>query len=94
MVVHVDDFKLAGPATSIKEGWQLIRKGIRMDDPTNFGLYLGCYPKEFELKLKGATKGKARGMSYNMQAYLENTVKKYQTLAGPGFNSSPRQHPS
>ena len=42
LVVYVDDFKLSGPATTIKEGWQLIRKGIRMDDPVNFGLYLGC----------------------------------------------------
>ena len=56
-----------------------------MDDPTAFGLYLGCYHEEFEKKLTGAVNGKARGMSYNMQAYLENTVKKYQTLAGPDF---------
>ena len=64
-----------------------------MDDPTSFGLYLGCYHEEFEMKLKGAVKGKARGMSYNMQAYLESTVKKYQALAGPGFQLKPASTP-
>ena len=43
LVTYVDDFKLSGPATMIKEGWHLICKGIRTDDPTHFGLYLGCY---------------------------------------------------
>ena len=38
------------------------------------------------MALDGAVKGKVRGMSYNMQAYLENTVAKYQTLAGQVSN--------
>ena len=28
LVVYVDDFKLAGPAKTIKKGWDLIRRGI------------------------------------------------------------------
>ena len=42
LVVYVDDFKLAGPIGNIPKGWALIRKGIKMDDPTDVGLYLGC----------------------------------------------------
>jgi len=64
-----------------------------MDDPVNFGLYLGCYHEEFEMALDGAAKGKVRGMSYNMQAYLENTVAKYQTLSGPCFQLKPAATP-
>ena len=37
-----DDFKLAGPTKSLSEGWQLIRKKVRMEEPTPLGKYLGC----------------------------------------------------
>ena len=51
MTVYVDDFKLAGPAVNLAEGWRLIRgdatiertgKGLVMDEPTPLGQYLGC----------------------------------------------------
>ena len=40
LVVYVDDFKLAGPTKSLPEGWQLIRKKVRMEEPTPLGNYL------------------------------------------------------
>ena len=42
LLVYVDDFKMAGPRKNIKAGWDLIRREIRLDDPTPVGKYLGC----------------------------------------------------
>ena len=42
LVVYVDDFKLAGPKGNLGPGWDLIRKGVRTEDPTPAGKYLGC----------------------------------------------------
>jgi hypothetical protein len=33
LVVYVDDFKLAGPAKNLAEGWTRLRKGLDLDDP-------------------------------------------------------------
>ena len=41
-IVYVDEFKLAGPAANITEGWRLIRKGIISGEPEPIGRYLGC----------------------------------------------------
>ena len=42
LVVYVDDFKLAGPKDSIKEGWKTISSVIDMDPPEDIGRYFGC----------------------------------------------------
>jgi hypothetical protein len=42
LVVYVDDFKMSGPSANMEEGWRLIRRNIRMDDPTLLDKYLGC----------------------------------------------------
>ena len=39
LLVYVDDFKMAGDKNSLKAGWALIRKEIRMDDPTPTGKF-------------------------------------------------------
>jgi hypothetical protein len=45
LVVYVDDFKMAGPKAAMAEGWRLIRRNIRMDNPTPLDKYLGCEHK-------------------------------------------------
>jgi serine/threonine protein kinase len=55
-VVYVDDFKLAGPTKSLSEGWQLIRKKVRMEEPTPLGKYLGCGHTVFTTTLDLTTK--------------------------------------
>ena len=40
LIVHVDDFKLAGPKRNLKEGWTLTRKGIITGEPEPIGRYL------------------------------------------------------
>jgi hypothetical protein len=42
LVVYVDDFKMAGPTKNLSQGWSLIRKGVKTDDPQPLGKYLGC----------------------------------------------------
>ena len=42
LVVYVDDFKLAGPKGNLTQGWKLIRQGVRTEEPTPAGKYLGC----------------------------------------------------
>ena len=42
LTVYVDDFKLAGPTASLKEGWDLISSQMDVGVPGGLGLYLGC----------------------------------------------------
>ena len=42
LVLYVDDFKMAGPPEGLKEAWGLIRLKIKVEDPTPYGLFLGC----------------------------------------------------
>ncbi len=39
---YVDDFKMSGTKTNLQKGWQLIKQGINIDDPTPLKRYLGC----------------------------------------------------
>ena len=42
LIVYVDDFKFAGPAANMAEGWKLIRTGIIIGEPEPIGRYCGC----------------------------------------------------
>jgi len=48
LVVYVDDFKMSGPEGNLREGWQLIRSHLTLEDPTPSGKYLGCEHRVFE----------------------------------------------
>ena len=41
LVVHVDDFKLAGPEANMAEGWRLLRLHLSIEAATPVGMYLG-----------------------------------------------------
>ena len=41
-IVYVDDFKMAGPTSSMDKGWELIRKGISTGNTEPVNRYLGC----------------------------------------------------
>ena len=51
LTVYVDDFKMSGPASTMREGWRLIREGIRTEDPTPAGKYLGCDHVQYAMTL-------------------------------------------
>ena len=75
LVVYVDDFKLAGPEGSLAKGWELVRQsGLKIEDPTPPGFFLGCLHEGFEAEVNGR---KVRGFKYNMESYLRDTVVKY-----------------
>ena len=50
LIVYVDDFKLTGSKPILSTVWGLIRKGLRIGDPTPVGLYLGCHHRVTEEK--------------------------------------------
>ena len=80
LTIYVDDFKLAGPKKNLAEGWQLIRgnaseeggKGLRMEDPTPLGHYLGC--KHVQGKVTLPNGNVANTVSYDMEDFLDSCV--------------------
>jgi len=42
LVVYVDDLKMAGPETSMKQGWAVLRSKLDLEPETDLGLYLEC----------------------------------------------------
>ena len=81
LVVYVDDFKLSGPSKNLKEGWELIRRSIRTDEPHSPGLFLGCKHNVFEKTLPECGT-KVRGMGYDMEDFLRSCVDRYRELTG------------
>ena len=81
LVVYVDDFKLAGPKAAIKRGWELIRKGIKTDDPSPMGMYLGCRHDVSE-RILPDTGARVRCIEYNMEDFLRSCVERYKELTG------------
>ena len=81
LVVYVDDFKFSGPADKIAEGWELIRRHIKTDEPHPVDQFLGCKHVAFERKLPdtGVT---VRGMEYDMESFLISCVERYKELTG------------
>ena len=79
LVVYVDDFKMAGPAGSLSEGWKLIRQGLTMEEPEKLGVFLGCNHVRQEVKLAdGRT---AVQMRYEMESFMRSCVELYKELA-------------
>ena len=79
LVVYVDDFKLAGPKRNLKQGWELLQKGLIIEPPTPVGVYLGCGHEVGTITVNGKT---ARTMTYNMEDFLKSCVERYVELAG------------
>lgn len=49
LMVYVDDFKMSGPTKNLPKGWENVRKaGLDIEDPTKFGLFLGCAHERFK----------------------------------------------
>ena len=50
------------------------KSGLKIEDPTGAGLFLGCVHERIEKEVNGRV---LRGFSYNMESYLRDTVLKY-----------------
>ena len=101
--MYVDDVKLAGPSQNLKRGWELLGSELRLEPPTPLGLYLGCNITKGESELHDKTK--VRTVTYDMESYLEMTVKKYIDVTGvtpdklrkvttPSLPEETKHHPS
>ena len=55
-----------------------------MEDPTPFGLCVGCHHETFECEMRGTPDGKAREVVYNCEALLKKCVERYLELAPLG----------
>ena len=52
LVVYVDDFKMAGPSSNLKKGWELIGSVLDMDTAEALGRYFGCeHFEELDVRL-------------------------------------------
>ena len=83
LVVYVDDFKMAGPKKGLCEAWRRIRLKIKVEDPTPFGLFLGCRHEIGEVRL-GTNGPKVRTMTYNVESYLQKSLDLYISLLPQG----------
>ena len=81
LVVYVDDFKLAGPEKHMAECWHAIRSGIKTDDPSPVGKYLGCDHK-VSTQMDPSTGHEYRIMEYDMSDFMRSCVDRYVELAG------------
>ena len=77
LVVYVEDFKMAGPPQGIREAWRRIR--LKVEDPTPFGLILGCRHEMGEAKL-GPNGPTVRTMTYNVESHLQDSITSYMSL--------------
>lgn len=77
-MVCVDVFQLAGPDRHLEEGFDFNKKsGLVIGDAKAPGLFLGCIRERFKMDVDGRN---FRGFHYNMESYLDDTVKRYRDL--------------
>ena len=81
LIVYVDDFKLAGPSEHMESTWDLIGKGLTIEQPRAANLFLDCNHEQETVALPYGMV--ATKVTYNMQEYLEPTAQRYYDLAGP-----------
>ena len=103
LVIYVDDLKMAGPTANLPKGWNMLRKELRLEEETPLGLYLGCRISKGEAVLHDKTK--VQTVTYDMETYLEMTVKKYcdvteydsakfKTVPSPSPAEETKNHPA
>ena len=78
--MYVDDVKLAGPSQNLKYCWELLGNELRLEPPTPLDLYLGRIITKGENELHDKTK--IRTVIYDMESYLEMTIKKFTDITG------------
>ena len=78
-MLYVDDFKLAGPITSMDEGWRLLRLHLSTEKAAPVGLYLGCH---HEVTQPPGLTHPVTLMTYNMEDFLDSCVKRYEEFPG------------
>ena len=65
LIVYVDEFTLAGPASNLAAGWTLPRQRINMEDPGPVSHSLGCADRTAKCRLPSGVE--ARVMVCDME---------------------------
>ena len=78
LMVDVDGLKIAGPKGNIAKGWDLIRKGLLLEEPTEMGNCLGCNHLITDKSKDGRT---YRRCIWEMEKFLDMAVVAYEELA-------------
>ena len=77
LMVYVDDFRMAGPEGSMKEGWKLTRSDLDMDDPVAPDRALGCYHTVYDSTVDGKP---VRCLEYDMREFMKSCIDNYLNL--------------
>ena len=76
LIVYVDDFKLAGPKDTIKQGWLFLGQGPSIEPESAFNhkgtVYLGCRTIKQKTVLNNA---KVTSMVYGMKKFSESCLE-------------------
>ena len=80
LVIYVDDFKMSGPKSILSHAWAELKKGIRMDEPTSLGKYLGC-DHVVSVKWHKDLSAYVTVLEYDMSSFLRSCVDRYLELA-------------
>ena len=78
-MVYVDDFKLSGPKENLKKGWELIKKGLSLDEPGDIGRCLGCHHKIRSAKVDGK---EVQVVEYVVSDFMSSCVDAYKKACG------------
>ena len=93
LMVYVDDFKMAGPAGNLAEGWALVRSVIKTEDPKPIDRCLGCKHVRTDGKLPNGHK--VTFCTWDMQSSLRAALDRYVELAQDyGFDPKLKQVPT
>ena len=52
VMVYGDDFKMSGPTKNMKTAWDLLRRGVKTDDPKSIDRYLGCIHRHYTAQIR------------------------------------------
>ena len=87
LVVHVGDFKRAGPSANLAVGRALPRALLQLEDPAPVHLHVRCLHAPQEATT--SNNATARAIVYNMEGYLRNTVAKVLWLSSWHYRKAP-----
>ena len=77
-MVDVDDLKFSGPTENLAKRLEFIRNVVKIEAPSEPGLFLGCLHAPFETIIDGM---EVNGYRYNMSSHLRDTVLRRCGLA-------------
>ena len=76
--MYFDDFLMSGPKENMDIMWKKIAQVLKIDEPAEMGLYLGCVHEEGKLEMNDGRI--IRTMTFNQEGFFSEKVEKYFDL--------------